>query len=385
MLVKPLYRDPATGQILQVQPGDVLDVPAVSIVQQFATLLNAATVNTCCALLDQNASLVTSFGSSNPSFRPIPYVDCIVLEAGLPGQTVLVAQDHGLTYTTNIPLTYATSGILYLGQDGKPTTTKPSLINGDKFEVVIGRLVNANHFIFAPEPPIDLNATSGGGSGSLPSTIGHEKAVLYTKSQNVIWKPLYVSDINPDPAILTFATPALSLEVGQSITAPSFTATYNEDPISITFKDSSSNVSVSPSNINSFASAYTFSLNTPGFITFTLTANYPIPSIQKLNITWMDRIYYGHLSSLSAITSLQANLLASNVNNSYTVNAGPNEYIYFAIPETFDIPRFSVNGFQGGFSLISNLTLTNQYGIEVDYNIFRSDNHSLGLTTVMLL
>ena len=75
-------------------------------------------------------------------------------------------------------------------------------------------------------------------------------------------------------------------------------------------------------------------------------------------------------------------VLAENKNGNFTVNCGENEFIYFCIPTRFGTPRFSVGGFEGGFFKVDTIEFTNNFGYSENYDIYRSDNSSLGNTTV---
>ena len=75
-------------------------------------------------------------------------------------------------------------------------------------------------------------------------------------------------------------------------------------------------------------------------------------------------------------------VLTDNKNGNITVNCGENEFIYFCIPTRFGTPRFSVGGFEGGFFKVDAIEFTNNFGYSENYDIYRSDNSSLGNTTV---
>jgi len=386
---KPLYLNPLTGLFDQAQPGDVLSTPVVAytVYDDFATLLHATQVNTCCAIIDQNASVITSYGSTDPTFRPLPYVDCVILEAGNPGDSVLIADQVGRLYTTPIPLPYSSngSGILYLGKDGMLTTIKPSLLNGDSYLTIVGRLKNATQFIFAPQVPVDLSASDVNGGGGLPDGSNFPNTFLFNQVDIALWKKIALSDLPTTPGILSFNTSILSLEVGQQLTTPHFTATYNENPSSISLWDSQFNSNNTFLTVNSFSSPNSFSLATPDSITFVLTANFTPSKSSSIVIRWLDRFYYGTASNLSDINSLQFNALANSFDGSYTINAGLNEYIYFAIPHRMGVPRFSVNGLIGGIDFLESLDYTNTYGVVIQYDIYKSENHSLGDLSLLLI
>jgi hypothetical protein len=226
---------------------------------------------------------------------------------------------------------------------------------------------------------------TGGGETGLPDPTGFDGDFLYT--DGAIWYPKKITqaDIGIVPQILSFTTPTSLLEVGQSLVNPGFTASYSEDPLTASLIDNLYSITASLSNIHSFNSSHSFTLDVIGSITFTLTANYSSPSTIELSVNWGERLYYGHDLSFIDVSSLQSNKLTTIPQGSYTIDAASDEYIYFAIPSNFNTPVFSVNGFHGGFVLINTVTNTNIYGIDITYKIYRSDNKSLGNTTIQLL
>ena len=378
MLIKPLYRDPITGYWLEAQDGDSLNVPLLGIYNEYVTLFADAQANTCCGLINYTAMPLNSVSLPGALLRNTPSVDCIILEDGVEGQSVLAAITHGKLYSTPTEIDYTTSDTLYLGQDCKLTTNPPSLDNGDNWLIEVGTLVNHNAFIFYPKVPVDLNNPGGGSSGDLPNPVGNTGRSLVSNGTTFVFKQLTQADIAPNAAISSFNSSQTSFEVGQTVSNPQFNAAYNEDVNSAQLKDSKNNLWQDLDNVYSFNSSYTFTLNTPGSVTFTLEATLSGVVDASLNLTWYYKKYYGTSINLTDIANLQYNSLASSRTGSFSVNANPGEYIYFAIPVSFGNPSFSVGGFSGGFTLVDTVSFINMYGVAAMYNIYRSDNYSLG-------
>jgi Phage protein Gp138 N-terminal domain len=84
----------------------------------------------------------------------MPTVDGIVLESGINGAVVPVAMVAGGEYTT--PLVLPAGRFLFLGQDGKPTATIPSIIAGDVWSIPIIEQVDSTHFILLARTPLQL-------------------------------------------------------------------------------------------------------------------------------------------------------------------------------------------------------------------------------------
>lgn len=96
----------------------------------------------------------------------------------------------------------------------------------------------------------------------------------------------------------------------------------------------------------------------------------------SVSIVFYAGIYYGSgidQPEMSAISKT----LRGNRNCTITTNAGTGQYIWIFLPQEYGNPTFTVNGFSGGFQNIGTI----DYKV-TKYNIWRSDNHSLGNTTI---
>jgi hypothetical protein len=107
-----------------------------------------------------------------------------------------------------------------------------------------------------------------------------------------------------------------------------------------------------------------------------------------ITLTFVNNVYYAVNTSASAsanIGNIVTNAVPSNTRvRTFTVNAGTNEYIYYSYPSRLGTATFTVGGFEGGFSLISTQTHINSLGFSESYYVYRSDNKSLGSTTVVV-
>lgn len=107
--------------------------------------------NTCFRLIHNKAYKIVSNGGIPP------YADGVTLQAGVANQFIAVGRDSGLTYSS-VGLTFANSGMVYLGQDGKLTETVPEKANGDNYLLMIGRTIeNTNQFVFNSGIPVKLS------------------------------------------------------------------------------------------------------------------------------------------------------------------------------------------------------------------------------------
>lgn len=111
-------------------------------------------------------------------------------------------------------------------------------------------------------------------------------------------------------------------------------------------------------------------------------------STKSTSVSFLNGIYYGTGEKVefgqltSAFIRGLNKKLSSSAKTTFTVNAGNDEYIYFACPSSYAQPTFWVGGFEGGFSLLGTFKFTNQYQYSENYNIYVSNEPNLGSTTV---
>ena len=125
---------------------------------QDATLFTDMATGACVILADYSAHQVTSNYNNNIITRPTPIIDGILLYGGHAGSEGKIASLRGINYTFNLPILqdYSLKSDLFLGANGIITLTEPTLLNGDRWYVYLGRKVNDYDFIFDPHPPLDL-------------------------------------------------------------------------------------------------------------------------------------------------------------------------------------------------------------------------------------
>lgn len=84
------------------------------------------------------------------------------------------------------------------------------------------------------------------------------------------------------------------------------------------------------------------------------------------------------------ILGLASGELASSRGKTFTVTAGSGQYIWYAYPKSWGAAGFKVGGFDGGFQLVGTVNHVNASGAKAEYYVYRSDNPSLGATTVVV-
>lgn len=93
-------------------------------------------------------------------------------------------------------------------------------------------------------------------------------------------------------------------------------------------------------------------------------------------------VFYGASSAKTYDTDFLKSLgrtFVEGLDFELTVNAGVGKYIYFALPVELGTPKFSVNGFTGGFDEVADL----QYARK-RYKLFKSTNSGLGEITTRI-
>jgi hypothetical protein len=206
------------------------------------------------------------------------------------------------------------------------------------------------------------------------------------------WRPILESYVVPSFQISTFsATAGTTKEIGQSVTTPAFTATYNQTPTTATLADTEGNPTENViSSPTSFASDYNFSKTANNAtVTFTLSASNSSGSdTATVVMAWRPRTYYGigaaGLSTEADIEGLPSSQLLSSRSLTFSVTSGSGDYIYWAAPNSYSTPTFTVGGFAGGFVLVGTVSVTNTYGVTQTYQLWKSVNDNLGSTTVVV-
>lgn len=182
------------------------------------------------------------------------------------------------------------------------------------------------------------------------------------------------------PTILTFApNGALAYEKGTTISSLKFSWSYNKTITTQTFESTSLDVTLRE---------YTYTTSFNANKTFTLSCSDGKNSASKnCSISFSNGRYHGVSNSLTYdnnfIKSLTKTLTETRA-NTFTVNCGADQFIYFSIPTRLGTPSFTVNGFSGGFSKVTTINFTNASNYTESYDIWKSTNKNLGQTTVIV-
>lgn len=206
-------------------------------------------------------------------------------------------------------------------------------------------------------------------------------------------------DATFDLAVLTFTSviPSTTVEIGSGIWlnngSTDFTATYANGPT--TYGTVTSTALADPimmSNGGTGPSPNTTNVSYPLSISnyvFTLNATNGSENVSKtLTYAFVNNRFYG-VSSNASLTESQVESLTKELSNlrtkTFTVTATTGQYIYYCYPSRLGDATFTVGGFEGGFTLITDsLSITNPSGFVENYRVYRSENSGLGLTTTVV-
>lgn len=104
------------------------------------------------------------------------------------------------------------------------------------------------------------------------------------------------------------------------------------------------------------------------------------------SISFLNGVYYGVLEAGTTLDSAAVLTLTRRLQSTkaltFTVDAGANQRIAFAIPTRYGTPTFNVGGFDGGFPIRKTFDFTNASGYTESYDLWLSENVGLGSTTI---
>ena len=244
----------------------------------------------------------------------------------------------------------------------------------------------------------DINTVSGDGR-KFPVLLGDGSITFdYIRAQDIFLDSEFVFGIN---SFSISGSATVLIGTGNySLSSRSLSASYQE-PGSITVSEAEVKTNATSdsgfpidltsgsASLTSETIAYPASKNTS--VTFTLgaTGSDSRYVTSTDTITFRNNNYYGVTSNPSLDGSQLDQLtdvLDNNRQYTFTDNAGSGEYIYYAYPSSYGNATFTVGGFVGGFSKLHGgaTAHTNSAGFSETYFIYKSDNASLGSTTVVV-
>jgi len=201
-------------------------------------------------------------------------------------------------------------------------------------------------------------------------------------------------------SIATFSNTggATTVEIGtgtwKAAGAISFSATYNNGPATGGYVSHTgwSNLTLTGGGFvgpTASTEAATYPASVGGTKVFTLNATDGATSPTSTStFSFVNRRFWGTSATTSGYTEanvegLSGNDLSNSGSGSFTVTAGPGQYIIFASRTALGTRTFTVGGFEGGFMAPETVSITNASGYTENYYVYRSVNANLGTTTVV--
>lgn len=223
-------------------------------------------------------------------------------------------------------------------------------------------------------------------SGFSPAGTATDGYIVKSVSGTPTWAPASAY------AITAFAAAVPVVRVGATVTNPAFTASHSPAPttLALTNTDNAENKDVHATP-TSFASSQSYTKSTNNAtVSFTITGSDGVSGANRSTaIAWRPDVYWGTGASGGSteafIEALSGSALQSSRAGSFTANATGSLKIYWAAPASYGTPTFTVGGFAGGFTLVSNtISVTNVNGVNQLYQLWESNTPGLGSTTVVV-
>lgn len=261
---------------------------------------------------------------------------------------------------------------------GKVTTGEPG---SDASVLNVGTGSNAIFDFVIPRG--DKGESSGMSPSPLPidskdiayedTTVKDELDSLNDKIDDLLYEPIQ---------IISFVNNTGIVELGSIVNTVIFNWNFNKKPTTQILNDEL----ISPE----LRTKALINLNISSSKSFELEAEDErgVVVTKTSSVTFYNGVYfyaaakppsYNNLFIINMTRSLQGNRAKT-----FTMNAGADQYIYYALPVRYGTPVFKVGGFEGGFSKVDTLDFTNRSGYTESYDIWCSDNSGLGHTTVVV-
>ena len=209
-------------------------------------------------------------------------------------------------------------------------------------------------------------------------------AALNAMDNQIAANAAAIADLQYSPmAISAFSVSPSQAEIGSTVTSATLSYTMNKKPTSATLDSAAQTVSQASGSI----SLTGLSLTQNKTWTLAATDERSATASKTATLSFLNKAHYGVAGAQDTINStfllgLANGVLTSARARTFTVNAGANQYIWYAVPSSFGACAFTVGGFTGGFTKMATITHTNASGAQASYDVYRSDNAGLGATTV---
>ena len=186
--------------------------------------------------------------------------------------------------------------------------------------------------------------------------------------------------------INSFSSNLDMVEVGQVIDAITFNWSLGGNPIVLTLNDENIEIGTNETTLSGLNLKYTDS-HTEVFTLYAKDSKGNEDSAET-PVHFTYGVFYGAAEAPAAYDETFVERLTKQLQlskaASIDVVADNGKYIYYCVPSAYGTPSFAVGGFTGGFAKAATISVSNDYGVAVDYDIYRSTNANLGVTNVVI-
>lgn len=288
----------------------------------------------------------------------------------------VAGSDAGLIYYTSMNFDFGTKALSYSGDSGTNSFSNynysaygdgwkeyPDGDNGATINIDEEQAVSTDFYLLFTSV-----ATKENDINNRITELEIRVSALEDSVAELLYKPIEIA---------TLTNNVRTAEMGSTVTAVTLSWALNKEAESVTLDGEAQATGTSGSK------ALT-GLRITSNKTWTLEATDErgATATKTTSITFLNGIYYGAGATfdISALTKT----LSNTKGRTFTADAGEGEYLWYVLPTRLGTCTFKVGGFDGGFSLLSTASVTNASGYAEEYYIYRSDNASLGSTTVVV-
>lgn len=256
----------------------------------------------------------------------------------------------------------------------------PSVTTDDEnkiLQVVDGKWMVVEHENTSNDIEVDTTLSIPGMAADAKTT-GDKINELSSQIADILYQPINIT---------SFTNNIGTVEIGSTLDNITLSWSINKTPTTLTLDPQNNNTL----NLSANGKVELTELGITSTTTWKLAATdeRKATSTKSTTVNFYNGVYYGSIDGdviidNTVILGLTRKLQGSKtITFSTTANSG--QFIIYALPVSYDIPAFNVGGFDGGFNLYATINFINSSGYEELYNIYRSDNHSLGATTVKVI
>ena len=192
------------------------------------------------------------------------------------------------------------------------------------------------------------------------------------------------------PAVSTFTSnpPFGDYEIGDTVSNPRFTWSYNKAIVNQNLKAGGSVLPLDDQQAREYAHTGDITSNT----TFTISGsdNKAKSCSRTGSFNFKHKRYFG-VAEVPAeynsdfILGLSGKEFCTGRDKSaFKLTAGAGQYMFYCFPATYGTPTFNVGGFDGGFELAATIDFTNASGNTTSFVIWKSENANLGTQSIIV-